>query len=63
MQVAAFMVPANVLDDLRPPERSTVDVARHACGIEDRIWEQEMRHHLLVREIVGAASQHGRRAR
>jgi hypothetical protein len=59
-----FMVSADVLADLRPAERATVDVARHACGIADRVWEQELRHHLLVREIVhGAASQHGRGAR
>jgi hypothetical protein len=58
------MVPPSILDDLRRPERATVDVARRAVGIEDRVWEQELRHHLLVREIVhGAGSQHGRGAR
>jgi hypothetical protein len=62
--VGEFMVPASILSDLRPAERATVDVARRACGVMDRVWEQELRHHLLVREIVhGAASQHGRGAR
>jgi len=55
-----FMVPADVLSDLRPPERATVDVARRACGIADRVWEQELRHHLLVREIVHGARPRSR---
>jgi hypothetical protein len=48
-----FMVPANVLDDLRPPERVTVDMARRACSIEDRVWEQELHRHMVVAEIMG----------
>jgi hypothetical protein len=55
-----FMVPASILSDLRPTERATVDVARRACGIEDRIWNQELRHHLLVREIVHGADRRRR---
>jgi hypothetical protein len=59
-----FMCPAGTLADLLPSERQTVDVARRACGVMDRVWDAELRHHLLVREIVhGAASQHGRGAR
>jgi hypothetical protein len=50
-----FMCPADVLADLRPSgrtERATVGVARRACGINDRIFEQELHRHLMVVEIV-----------
>ena len=59
-----FVVPSGTLPDLLPPERLTADAARRACGVMDRVWDAELRHHLLVQEIVhGAASQHGRGAR
>jgi hypothetical protein len=59
-----FMVPSGTLPDLLPATSLTVDVARRACGVMDRVWDAELRHHLLVQEIVhGAASQHGRGAR
>lgn len=47
-----FMVPPSILSDLRPAERATVDVARHAVGIADRVWEQELHRHLMVIEIM-----------
>jgi hypothetical protein len=50
-----FMVPSGTLPDLLPPERLTAADARHAVGIADRIWEQELRRHLMVVEIM-----HGR---
>ena len=56
-----FMVPADVLADLRPAERATVDVARHAVGIGDRVWQHELRRHMVVREIVHGARKAGRR--
>jgi hypothetical protein len=58
-----FMVPVGTLPDLLPSERLTAADARHAAGVADHIWEQELRRHLMVREIVHGASQHGRRAR
>jgi hypothetical protein len=60
MQVSAFMVPVDVLSDLRPAERATAADARHACGITDRIWDAELRHHLMVREIVHGADRQRR---
>ena len=57
-----FMVPADILADLRPAERSTVDVARRAVGIADRIWEQELRHFLFVREIIAGTRKVHRRS-
>ena len=52
-----FMVPANVLADLRPPEWATVDVARRAVGIEDRVWQQEIHRHMVVLEIMHGVSK------
>ena len=59
-----FMCPADVLADLRPPgrtERATVDVARRACGINDRIFEQELHRHLMVVEIMHGVRKTHRR--
>jgi len=47
-----FMVPSGTLPDLLPPERLTADVARHAVGIADRVWEQELHRHMMVVEIM-----------
>jgi hypothetical protein len=58
-----FMCPADVLSDLRPPERLTASDARLAVGIADRIWDAELRHHLMVREIVHGARPRSRHAR
>jgi hypothetical protein len=58
-----FMVPADILSDLRPAERATVDVARHACGIEDRIWDAEHRRHSVVHEITSGVRPRSRHAR
>jgi hypothetical protein len=57
-----FVVPPDVLSDLRPAERATVDVARHACGISDRIWQPELRHFLFVREIIDGTRKAHRRS-
>lgn len=55
-----FMCPADVLADLRPPERSTIDVARRACGIADRVWEQELHRHMTVIEIMSGVRKAAR---
>ena len=47
-----FMVPVGTLTEL-PPGRLTLDVARRALGIDDRIWQSEHHRHVVVREIVG----------
>jgi len=56
-----FVVPAGTLPEL-PPERLTVDHARRLLGIEDRVWDRELRCHLVVREIVSGTRKHRRRA-
>ncbi len=56
-----FMVPADILADLRPAERATVDAARRAVGIGDHVWSQELHRHTMVRGIVGGARKAGRR--
>jgi hypothetical protein len=57
-----FMCPSEVLSDLRPAERATVDVTRRACGVNDRIFEQELRHFLFVREIIAGTRKAHRRS-
>ena len=60
--IGEFMVPASILSDLRPAERATVDVARHAVGIADRVWEQELRRHMMVVEIMHPTRKAHRRS-
>jgi hypothetical protein len=58
-----FVVPSGTLPDLLPSQRLSASDARYVIGITDRIWTQELRHHLMVREIVHGArprSQHAR---
>jgi hypothetical protein len=55
-----FVVPVGTLPDLLPSERLTADVARRACCIEDRVWDAELRHHLLVHEIIHGADRQRR---
>ena len=57
-----FMVPSGTLPDLLPPERLTAADARHAVGIADRIWEQELRRHLMVVEIMHGVRKTHRRS-
>ncbi len=53
------MVPADVLSDLRRPERATVDFARRACGISDKIWAREFRTHNFVAGIMEGRPKNG----
>ena len=55
-----FYVPADVLSDLRPPERATADVARRAVGISEKIWAREFRTHNFVAEIRRGVRKHHR---
>ena len=57
-----FMCPADVLSDLRPPERLTASDARLAVGIADRIWESELHRHLMVVEIMHGTRKAHRRS-
>jgi hypothetical protein len=57
-----FMVPPSILDDLRPAERATVDAARRAVGVGDRVWEQELHRHLMVVDIVSGVCKVHRRS-
>jgi hypothetical protein len=58
-----FMVPVGTLPDLLPAERRlTAADARHAVGIGDRIWEQELRRHLVVADIMHGVRKSHRRA-
>lgn len=54
-----FMVPADILSDLRPAERATVDVARRACGISDKTWDREFRIHNFVAGIMEGRPKNG----
>jgi hypothetical protein len=56
-----FIVADDILADLRPAGRATMDVARRAVGIEDRIWDAELRHFMFVREII-AGTRKARRS-
>jgi hypothetical protein len=61
-----MMVPASVIRQLRivppiMPGPVTLDEARRRLGIPLAIFEQELRHHLLVWEIVHGAAGHRRR--
>ena len=60
---AEFMLPSGSLPDLLPAERLTADAARRVVGITDRIWDAELRHHLVVVEIVHGARPRSRHAR
>jgi hypothetical protein len=57
-----FMCPPEALSDLRSPERATVDVARRAVGVNDRIWEQELHRHVVVHDIVSGTRKNHRSA-
>jgi hypothetical protein len=52
-----------VLENFKTTEAMTLEQARRALGIPDRIFEQELRHHRLVAEIVGDARRPGRSGR
>ncbi len=56
-----FMVPEDVLADLRPPERATTHAARLVVGVSDRVWEHELHRHTMVREVLGGAGKSHRR--
>jgi hypothetical protein len=61
-----MMVPASVIRQLRimsTPGPATLDEARRRLGIPLAIFEQELRHHLLVWEIVHGARPRSRHAR
>ena len=60
--VGEFMVPASILSDLRPAERATVDVARRAVGVGDRVGGQEIHRHMMVVEIMHGVRKTHRRA-
>jgi hypothetical protein len=58
-----FTLPPDILADLRPPERVSAEVARLAVGVDDRVWEQELRRHLVMTDIVSGTRPRSRHAR
>jgi len=53
-----FVMPAGTLPNL-PPGPLTLDIARRALGIDQRVWDQEHQGHRIAREIAaGVRKQH-----